>query len=67
MRKEWGWYAFSLVMLYAGSLFVAMVRNPRYTGLPRLSVANFFDAQPFALTFTVAAAIWFVVDHRRKK
>jgi hypothetical protein len=68
MRKqELGWTVFGLVMLYAASLFAAMLRNPRYTGLPRLSIANFVDAQPFALTFTVGALIWFVVDSRRGK
>jgi len=68
MRKqEWGWTLFGLLMLYAASLFAAMMRNPRYTGLPRMSVANFVDAQPFALTFTAGALIWFVVDSRREK
>lgn len=67
MRKDWGWAAFGLMVFYGAALFAAMVRNPRYSGLPRLSVANFIDAQPFALTVTVVALVGLIVAMRRER
>ena len=67
MRKEWGWVVFSLAVIYGATLFAAMVRNPRYTGLPRLSMANFVDAQPFALVATVFVLISLIVAFRKGK
>ena len=67
MRKEWGWVVFSLVVIYAAVLFAAMVKGPRLTGLPMLSIANFVDAQPFALGATVFVLISLIVAFRKDK
>ena len=67
MRREWGWALFSFLIIYVACVFAGMVRNPRYTGLPRLSVANFVDAQPFAVIVSVVLLIWVIVDMRRRK
>ena len=66
MRREWGWAIFGLAVIYAACVFAGMVRNPRYTGLPRLSLANFIDAQLFAVTATVVVLVCLIVDMRKK-
>ncbi|BCT93577.1 hypothetical protein LYSHEL_26020 [Lysobacter helvus] len=63
MRKEWGWVLFGVFVFYCAALFACMVRNPRYTGLPTWSAANFLDAQPFS----IGAAVFALVVALRKE
>jgi hypothetical protein len=65
MRKVWAGPRLDCWLFYASALFAAMVRNPRYSGLARLSVANYIDAQPFALTVTIVALVSVIVTIRR--
>ena len=67
MRKEWPWAVFGVLMFYAVGVFVGMVKNPHYSGLPHWSMANFIDAQPFAIGAAVFALIVVVVEFRANK
>ena len=67
MRKEWPWVIFSVLIIYAAALFAGMVKNPHYTGLSHLSMANFIDAQPFAIGAAVFVLISLIVASRKWK